>query len=237
MKANPDPCSSAGILRVSRTKSQAKVFYNRISRVYDLLADRNEGPIRNAALDLLKALPGERVLEIGFGTGHVLLALAGAVGPTGKVLGIDLSDRMVKRSQRDLSAAGLLERCELRCCDASELPYAAESLDAVFMSFTLELFDTPEIPEVLSECRRALKPGGRMVVAGVSKEEPGNFWLRIFEWMHVHMPRFVDCRPIYVRRALEAAGFQVRASLRMSMWIPVEIVLGAKPGLGACVSP
>jgi ubiquinone/menaquinone biosynthesis C-methylase UbiE len=228
MTGNPDPGSAADILRVLRTKNQAKVFYNRISRVYDLLADRNEAPIRSAALDLLRLAPGERVLEIGFGTGHVLLALAGTVGPSGKILGIDLSDQMVRRSQRDLSAAGLLERCELRCGDASELPYAAESLDAAFMSFTLELFDTPEIPQVLSECRRVLRPGGRLVVAGVSREEPGNLWLRVFEWMHVHFPRFVDCRPIYVRRTLEAAGFQIGKSLRMRMWIPVEIVLGAK---------
>jgi ubiquinone/menaquinone biosynthesis C-methylase UbiE len=228
MKERPDPGSAAGILRVLRTKNQAKLFYNRISRVYDLLADRNEAPIRNAALDLLQAAPGEQVLEIGFGTGHVLRALAGAVGPSGQVLGIDLSDRMVKRSQQELSAAGLLERCELRCCDASVLPYAAESLDAVFMSFTLELFDTPEIPQVLRECRRVLKSGGRLVVAGVSREEPGNLWLRIFEWTHVHFPTFVDCRPIYVRRALEATGFQINNSLKKRMWIPVEIVLGSK---------
>ena len=230
MKPKPDPGSFGGILPVPRTKAQAKAFYNRISGFYDLLADRNEAPIRQAALDLLNASPGERVLEIGFGTGHALRALAQATRPAGKVFGMDLSERMVSRAGKGLAAAGLHDGCDLRCGDASSLPYAAESLDGIFMSFTLELFDTPEIPGVLSECRRVLRPGGRIAVAGVSREPPGNLWIRIFEWTHIHFPSFVDCRPIYVRRALEAAGFQIGSALRKTMWIPVEIVLGINPG-------
>jgi demethylmenaquinone methyltransferase/2-methoxy-6-polyprenyl-1,4-benzoquinol methylase len=47
--------------------------------------------------------------------------------------------------------------------------------------------------------------------------------------MHVHFPWFVDCRPIYVRRSLEVAGFQIGVALTRTMWIPVEIVLGLNP--------
>jgi ubiquinone/menaquinone biosynthesis C-methylase UbiE len=228
---NPDPAPD--ILPVSRTKKQAQAFYNRISRVYDLLARRSEVPMQNAGLDLLKAVPGEKVFEIGFGTGHCLIALARAVGPTGTVHGVDLADRMVQQTTRNLAAAGLLGRCDLRCGDASQLPFAEESMDAVFMSFALELFDTPEIPQVLRECRRVLRTGGRIVVVGMSREGPGELLVRVFEWMHLVFPMFVDCRPIYVRRALEAAGFQIKDALRKRMWIPVEIILGTKLGLGA----
>jgi demethylmenaquinone methyltransferase/2-methoxy-6-polyprenyl-1,4-benzoquinol methylase len=229
MKTNPPAGLAPGILPVLRTKAQAKAFYNRISSMYDLLADRNEAPMRKAALDLLGVAPGERVLEIGFGTGRALQEFARAVGSTGMVIGVDLSDRMLARAKNSLAAAGLLTRCELHCCDAARLSLPPQSLHVVFMSFTLELFDTPEIPQVLAECMRVLQPGGRIAVVGVSREGSGNLWRRIFEWMHVYLPKFVDCRPIYVRRALESAGFEIRNALSKRMWIPVEIILAVKP--------
>jgi demethylmenaquinone methyltransferase/2-methoxy-6-polyprenyl-1,4-benzoquinol methylase len=96
------------------------------------------------------------------------------------------------------------------------------------MSFTLELFDTPEIPLVLAECKRALRPGGRIVVVGMSKEDAHGAVFEMYEWSHRHFPNFVDCRPIFVRRAIKAAGFSVRQARKMSMWVPVEIVSAVK---------
>ena len=94
------------------------------------------------------------------------------------------------------------------------------------MSFTLELFDTAEIPKVLRECRRALRTGGRIAVVGMSKDTKHDSLIGAFEWTHEHFPNFLDCRPIYVREALEKAGFKIEKALMRRMWIPVEIVLG-----------
>jgi demethylmenaquinone methyltransferase/2-methoxy-6-polyprenyl-1,4-benzoquinol methylase len=218
----------APILRVFQSKDQTRAFYNKISGVYDLLSERSEAPMRKAGLDLLKPIPGESVLEIGFGTGHSLVSLAKAVGPKGKVFGLDLSDKMAKVAKENLAKAGLLERARLRCGDATQLPYAPESLDAVFMSFTLELFDTPEIPNVLCECKRVLRPDGRIVVVGMSRDAKNDPLLGVYEWTHKHFPNFVDCRPIYVREALESAGFKIQKALVKHMWVPVEIIRGSK---------
>jgi ubiquinone/menaquinone biosynthesis C-methylase UbiE len=222
--------SQQEVLRVFQSKAETRAFYNKISKVYDLLADQSEAPIRRAALEKLNAGPGEKVLEIGFGTGHCLVALARAVGPAGRVYGVDLADEMLGMAQQNLNREGLAERADLVCRDAMELPYPSGMMDAIFMSFALELFDTPEIPKVLGECRRVLRSGGRIVIAGMSREGEGGMILHLFEWTHQHFPNFLDCRPIFVRLALESAGFEIESMEKRTMWVPVEIVLARRAG-------
>jgi ubiquinone/menaquinone biosynthesis C-methylase UbiE len=217
-----------GVLRVLQTKEETKAFYNKIAKVYDALAEHSEAVVRRAGLEMLNTQKGQQVLEIGFGTGHSLIELARSVGPSGKVFGIDLSEKMVEVSQKRVDEEGLDERIELSCGDALHLPYESESLDGIFMSFTLELFDTPEIPLVLAECKRVLKPGGRIVIIGMSRVLPEGLVMEIFEWTHRHFPNYLDCRPILVRQALEDSGFQICDSKIMKMWISVEVVCGIK---------
>ena len=216
------------MLRVFQTRDQTRAFYNKISRVYDLLAERSEAPVRRAGLDLLGARAGERILEIGFGTGQSLVKLAKAVGPSGRVFGLDLSDKMLRLAKARLVKAGMAERARLRRGDAAKMPYSDTSIAAVFMSFTLELFDTPEIPRVLGECKRVLCPRGRIVVVGMSKAGRRGPLVGAFEWAHQHFPNLLDCRPIYVRAALEQAGFRIAKALTKRISIPVEVVLGIK---------
>ena len=217
-----------GVLRVLQTKEETKAFYNKIAKVYDFLAERSEEPVRKVGLEMLSAQVGQTVLEIGFGTGHCLIDLARSVGPSGRVFGIDLSEKMVEISQKRTDEEGLDGRIELSCGDALHLPYASGIMDGIFMSFTLELFDTPEISIVLTECKRILKAGGQLVVVSMSRVQPKGLVMEIFEWTHRHFPNYLDCRPILVRQALEDAGFEVRDSKIMNMWISVEVVCGIK---------
>ena len=83
--------AQADVLPVLQTKEETRAFYNKIAKVYDLLAERSEQPVRDAGFAKLNPQPGEHVLEIGFGTGHNLVRIAQRVGPTGKVFGIDLA--------------------------------------------------------------------------------------------------------------------------------------------------
>src|SRR5512138_1963789 len=184
----------AAVKRVKRSKDAARASYNRLSRWYDLVAGGTEQKYRDWGLQKLAARPGEKVLEIGFGTGHCLVALARAVGPQGHVTGLDLSDGMLSIARQRLQGEGLSERVDLHLGDAAHLEFLeAGSLDAVFMSFTLELFDNPEIPLVLKECQRVLRPGGRLAVVSMTKTDPPGLAVRLYEWFHEHMPNYADC--------------------------------------------
>ncbi|RMF38937.1 MAG: methyltransferase domain-containing protein [Planctomycetota bacterium] len=218
-----------GVQRVFQSRDEIRKFYNKIAHVYDLLAERSEQPMRLKGIAKLNPQPGERLLEIGFGTGHCLVELARAVGPTGRVYGIDLSDHMVQLAGELIRREGLEDRVEVTQGDAADLPYEDDFFDGIFSSFTLELFDTPELVQVLAEWRRVLKPGGRLSVVSLSKEGKQGMVIKAYEWTHQHFPNLLDCRPIYVRRALEAAGFEIRDAEIDHMWVPVEIVLGIKP--------
>ena len=217
-----------GVLRILQTKEQTRAYYNKIAKVYDLLSEEAEKPMREAGLGKLAPQPGETILEVGFGTGHCLMQIAKAVGIRGSVLGIDISDQMLVKAKELLVNAGLSDRVEITRGDAEQLPYEAISVDGIFFSFTLELFDTPALPKVLAECKRVLRPGGRIVVVAVSREGEHGVMLSLYEWTHKHFPNLMDCRPIYVRRALESAGFTINDAEVKSMWVPVEIVLGVK---------
>jgi demethylmenaquinone methyltransferase/2-methoxy-6-polyprenyl-1,4-benzoquinol methylase len=213
----------------THTRAATQASYNRLSRWYDALAGSSERQLMEVGLEQLAPQAGERMLEIGFGTGHGLAALARGVGESGQVSGIDLSPGMAAATQKRLRQVGPASNVYLQIADGLQLPYRAASFDAVFMSFTLELFDAAEIPLVLAECRRVLRSDGRLGVVAMSAGKI-NLMTRLYEWAHQRFPNTIDCRPIEVAAALEAAGFDVLKQVDAATWgLPVSIVLTRIP--------
>jgi ubiquinone/menaquinone biosynthesis C-methylase UbiE len=102
------------------------------------------------------------VLDVPCGQGNVTEALARAV-PRGRVIGLDLSNTMLKLARRRLERAGLLDRTTLLRANAQQLPLEDASVDAISACAGLHLFPDPD--GAIAEMRRVLRPGGR--VAGL----------------------------------------------------------------------
>jgi len=202
--------SKKEILRVPATLEDIKKSYGILSRSYAIIEGIFEKGLRRKGLQLLSVTSGEVVLEVGVGTGCSLKEIANRVGENGRAYGIDITPQMLDITRKRLEKAGLIDRVELHEGDARSMPYENNKFDAVYMASTLELFDTPDIPRVLNEIKRVLKPGGRLGVASLTKEgREDSLFLRFYEWLHQKIPKYASCRPIYVEKSVADAGYEI----------------------------
>jgi ubiquinone/menaquinone biosynthesis C-methylase UbiE len=116
---------------------------------------------RSRLREILGPAPGERILEIGPGTGYYTLDLAEWVGPGGTVEIFDLQQEMLDHTMRRASEAGRANVTSTRG-DARELPYEDGSFDAAILVAVLG--EIPDQDAALREVRRVLRPGGRLIV-------------------------------------------------------------------------
>lgn len=107
---------------------------------------------------------GETVLDIGCGAGMDLLLAARRVGPSGKAIGVDMTEAMVERARASARSANLAQ-VEVRQGDATSLPVEDSSVDVVTTNGVINL--VPEKQRAFEEIRRVLKPGGRLHLADI----------------------------------------------------------------------
>ena len=111
--------------------------------------------------EVLAPQRGERILEIGPGTGYYTLDLAEWVGPGGTVEIFDLQQQFLDHTLRAAEERGLVNITPTQG-DATELPFEADSIDAVVL--TAVLGEIPDRAAALAEIERVLRPGGRLIV-------------------------------------------------------------------------
>jgi SAM-dependent methyltransferase len=116
---------------------------------------------RDRLRQVLRPQPGERLLEIGVGTGYYSLDLAEWVGPDGKLELFDLQQKFLDHVMAAAAERGLANLVPTQG-DATALPYDDASVDAVIL--TAVLGEIPDTAAALREIRRVLKPSGRLVV-------------------------------------------------------------------------
>jgi ubiquinone/menaquinone biosynthesis C-methylase UbiE len=151
--------------------SLGETFYGQFKRptgslgvvVGHLMALKN-GRRSKWALELLKARPGERIIEVGFGPGVDAARVLAAVGPAGSYAGADASEVMVRQATARNRAAVAAARAEFaRGAIEGGLPWKAGEFDAAYSINCAQFW--PELGAGLREVERLLRHGGRAVVA------------------------------------------------------------------------
>lgn len=149
---------------------------DQLARLFDQLADGYDRAALRffpfAADRLVQRLaprPGEKILDVATGTGAVAVALAQRLTGNGRVMAVDISERMLDRAYANVRRMAL-HNVDLHPMDATALEFRSGYFDAVACSFGL--FFMPDMVEALREWRRVLRPGGRIALTGFG---PGAF--------------------------------------------------------------
>ena len=147
---------------VEEYKRHISGVFTRASGLYDQAGPRFFTHFGSRLVDFAGIPPGTRVLDVACGRGAVLFPAATAVGASGEVVGVDISEGMILEIGRDIARRGLPNATALKM-DAESLEFADSSFDAVLCG--LVLFFLPNLERALAGFRRVLKPGGWLVAS------------------------------------------------------------------------
>lgn len=220
------------MVEATHTEDKVKKYYQWRASNYDA-GSSFEIEHHLEAIHLAEIQEGQRVLDVACGTGRATLDLAKAIGTSGQVDALDLSEDMLGQARAKLERAGLSQRVKFKQGNARDLPYPDGTFDILYNGYMFDLIPIVGFLPILREFIRVLKPGGKIVLVNMSKPDSRKtFYETIYETGAAIMP----CRPVLMSTLLEPAGFIdiTRLYRPTHGWIVsrlwgTEIVLGRKP--------
>ncbi len=206
-------------MEASGPNTEQITYWNEVSGPkWVMLGDTINGLIEGlgeAALNAAAPTAGEAVVDVGCGCGQTSLALAGRVGPKGRVLGLDISAPMLADARRRADLADVVN-LEFIQADAQTFGVEAGSADLLFSRFGVMFFQNPSA--AFANLRRALRPDGRLSFICWQAMER-NPWMLLpvrAASAHIELPAppepgtpgpYAFADPTRVKEVLEAAGY------------------------------
>lgn len=190
--------------------------------------ERGLATMRTSVIDEMGVTQGKKVLDVCCGTGVMCVMIADVVGAGGEVVGVDLSEKMLKKAEKRKK-----DNIQFCISNAEEIPYEDEYFDCASITFGLHEMPYQVRMNVLCEMRRVIKPGGKIAVLDYSY--PTNKLIRyLFNiWMFVEGETAKD----FVKRDLSSmirdAGFNF-IEKSVCSYNTVQIVSGVRCGEVRC---
>ena len=176
------------------------------ARSYDILTGLILRPSEASIGRLAQVKPGDKVLDVGCGSGRLTMAAQKWAGPEGEAVGIDPSPEMIQVARQNAGRAGLGAKFELGVVEA--LPFPDKTFDVVLNRLMLHHLPDDLKQRGLAEMRRVLKPGGLCLV--VDFEPPKSGFLRMVVENHMTPMAKVDVRE-YVPLLVKAGFTEVES--------------------------
>src|SRR4051794_27854808 len=147
-------------------------------------------PVADILIKRARPAFGERVLDVGCGSGAISIAVAEKVGPTGHVLGIDISAPMLARA-RQIAPSGL--PIEFEHADATVYPFPPATFDILVSRFGVMFFAEPVLS--FANMRKSLKPSGRVAFACWREPRENPLFMAPLQAVYKHVPRLPQLGP------------------------------------------
>lgn len=207
---------------VRRDPADVVRLYSRVAWAYEAWGVIADSRVRRHVRELVRQSGGGTVVEAGCGTGALLIKLAGD-NPDGLTVGLDLAPGMIASAGRRIKRRRL-RGVEVRSGDVRELGFADGGVDTLTCSYVLDILPHDEILAALTEFRRVLRPGGRLVLVNVTPAERRRH--RVPELVYGSpLPLTSNCRGIQVAPLLHQLGFvEVVRCYVSQIGLPSEVV-------------